>query len=552
LASITERLGGGVQVEKILFNECENKYGTLQTIGIKAFVNFLGNETINVQQIETAIKHKEYTKENVKEKMSIYQNILNRNLKTKCIPIEKNTFKDFGKHKNFVANMNENLRENLAHQGSQTDATEQENKLLETDVAEKQIALFNVALRIVESSIIQEQIINELARKKDNIQNLGENALRSALESISYEVRDIRLLIHPSDFLPKKLREKFPIYEKLVGSSLQTPLLTTEMCSQEQATPSEHPVYGKTCGKPLQTPLVAEEISIEDQREPTNLEKPHPVCEKIASKYLQTPVVPLELYTEDNSAIYPKTAILRLAQEVMETKNVTQVIENFENGKYWELDNIPTQMALTSITERLGGELQVENILSTEFANQYGIFQNMGIKAFVSFLANETTSVVDVQNTINPNDFQEEIVKEKLIMYQHVLERNLKTRIAPSERNTFKDFGKFKRIVTNMNKHLQLQEGKQVTKIITSDQVDIISAKLNDEVQAAYLNISLRILETSQIEQKIINELTQDKKEAKHIGERILKSALTSTPYSIQNVHHFIHPSDFKKKETAC
>lgn len=108
-------------------------------------------------------------------------------------------------------------------------------------------------------------------------------------------------------------------------------------------------------------------------------------------------------------------AIADIRLRIEHGASVNEVISAYEAHEFPDLEKVESQMAMIKAVERFGQSATIHEVLVQESSGKSEIdLQNVGFKALISTLEKESFKVDEVITQFQPNDFEEEVVQERL------------------------------------------------------------------------------------------------------------------------------------------
>ena len=111
----------------------------------------------------------------------------------------------------------------------------------------------------------------------------------------------------------------------------------------------------------------------------------------------------------------PMNAIADIRMRIEHGASVNEVISAYEAHEFPELEKVESQMAMIKAVERVGQSATVHEVLQEECMGKKEIdLQNVGFKALISTIKKESFKVDEVITQFQPDDFEEEVVQDRL------------------------------------------------------------------------------------------------------------------------------------------
>ena len=108
-------------------------------------------------------------------------------------------------------------------------------------------------------------------------------------------------------------------------------------------------------------------------------------------------------------------AIADIRMRIEHGASVNEVISAYEAHEFPELEKVESQMAMIKAVERVGQSATVHEVLQEECMGKKEIdLQNVGFKALISTIKKESFKVDEVITQFQPDDFEEEVVQDRL------------------------------------------------------------------------------------------------------------------------------------------
>ena len=109
-------------------------------------------------------------------------------------------------------------------------------------------------------------------------------------------------------------------------------------------------------------------------------------------------------------------AIADIRVKVEHGATVDDINAAFESHQYPDLENAESQMAMVSVIEKVGQSAIVHEVLAQECTGKKEVdLEAVGLKAFVSTLASNSTKVDEIITQFEPEDFEEDVAQNKLV-----------------------------------------------------------------------------------------------------------------------------------------
>merc|ERR1719370_2699567 len=111
----------------------------------------------------------------------------------------------------------------------------------------------------------------------------------------------------------------------------------------------------------------------------------------------------------------PMKAIADIRMRIEHGASVNEVNAAYEAHEFPELEKVDSQMAMIKAVERVGQSASVHEVLLQECTGKKEVdLQNVGFKALISTLGKESFKVDEVITQLQPEDFTETAVQERL------------------------------------------------------------------------------------------------------------------------------------------
>merc|ERR1719445_1139039 len=111
----------------------------------------------------------------------------------------------------------------------------------------------------------------------------------------------------------------------------------------------------------------------------------------------------------------PMKAIADIRMRIEHGASVNEVNAAYEAHEFPELEKVDSQMAMIKAVERVGQSASVQEVLLQECSGKSEVdLQNVGFKALISTLSKESFKVDEVITQLQPEDFTETAVQERL------------------------------------------------------------------------------------------------------------------------------------------
>ena len=109
-------------------------------------------------------------------------------------------------------------------------------------------------------------------------------------------------------------------------------------------------------------------------------------------------------------------AIADIKMRIEHGASVNEVNAAYQSHEFPELEKVESQMALLKAVERVGHTATIQQVLTQECITKNNTvdIQDIGFKALISTLTKESFKVDEVITQVQPEDFQEGMVQERL------------------------------------------------------------------------------------------------------------------------------------------
>merc|ERR1712180_18289 len=180
---------------------------------------------------------------------------------------------------------------------------------------------------------------------------------------------------------------------------------------------------------PQLKPIPDKQKSVEEPKEGYKLksvaQKPKP--EEVVKKAAPTEIAPQKIVKAKEEKIKatksvsvqnvegPMKAIADIKVRLEHGASVSEVNSAYEAHEFPELEKVEAQMAMIKAVERVGQSASVHEVLLQECTGKKEVdLQNVGFKALISTLGKESFKVDEVITQLQPEDFTETAVQERL------------------------------------------------------------------------------------------------------------------------------------------
>jgi len=256
-----------------------------------------------------------------------------------------------------------------------------------------------------------------------------------------------------------------------------------------------------------------------------------------------------ELVCYGSMPLLAKPAILTLATDCMDGKDIEDIIADFQLGNIPQLDNVTAQMALVALSEELKGNMFIKKAVAEQNASQFGKFHSIGIRAFCETISNNPVNITVIEDLITPKLFEKVQSDEQFSKINNMLQSEERKSILSKENAQLNNLENIETIIHKVQMDNLEQVSNESTLEQSHESLGILQIDDHELYCNVVLTLALRLCEPVEI-MKIVHEYNTNKKD-EICGKalEVIKNNLEQKHFNVEDIPSFIHPTDWKNEK---